>query len=149
MQHTMGTDSLTIAFTVDRTPAEVFAAITDPRAWWSGDFDGATDELGSVFTYRYQDLHRSAQRVTELVPGRRVTWHVEDSHLSFIDEHDEWTGTDITFDITPRDGATEVRFTHVGLVPAGECYESCQPAWQHYIAGSLRGLLAGAGEHVA
>lgn len=34
MQDTTGTDSLTINFTVDRTPAEVFAAITDPRAWW-------------------------------------------------------------------------------------------------------------------
>jgi uncharacterized protein YndB with AHSA1/START domain len=143
MQHTMGTDSLTISFTVERTPAEVFAAITDPAAWWSGDFDGPTDELGAAFTYRYQDMHRSVQRVTDLVPGRRVTWHVEDSYLSFIEKHDEWTGTDITFDITPRDGATEVQFTHVGLVPTEECYESCEPAWQHYIAGSLRALLAG------
>jgi uncharacterized protein YndB with AHSA1/START domain len=143
MQDTMGTDSLTIDFTVDRTPAEVFAAITDPRSWWSSDIDGPTDELGSAFTYRYQDVHRSVQRVTELVPGRRITWHVEDSYLAFIEKHDEWTGTDIIFDITPRDGATEVRFTHVGLVPAAPCYEFCQPAWQHYIASSLRGLLAG------
>jgi hypothetical protein len=46
-----------------------------------------------------------------------------------------------------RDGATEVRFTHVGLVPAAPCYEFCEPAWQHYITSSLRGMLAG--EHSA
>jgi uncharacterized protein YndB with AHSA1/START domain len=73
MQDTMGTDSLTIAFTVDRTPAEVFAAITDPAAWWSGDFGGPTGELGAAFTYRYQDMHRSVQRVTDLAPEGELT----------------------------------------------------------------------------
>jgi hypothetical protein len=108
----MSDASLTIAFTVDRTPEEAFAAITNVRGWWSGEIDGDTDVLGAEFTYRYQDIHRSTQKITELVPGRKVTWHVVDGYLSFTEDTTEWTGTDITFDITPKDGGTEVRFPH-------------------------------------
>ncbi len=134
--------NLTITFTVDRPPAEAFAAITNVRDWWSGEIDGATDELGAIFTYRYQDLHRSTQRITELVPGSRVVWHVLDGYLGFVADKTEWTGTDIVFDLRPADGGTEVRFTHAGLAPVRECYDSCSNAWQFYIAGSLRKLIA-------
>jgi hypothetical protein len=139
--------SLTIAFTTDRTPEEAFAAITNVRGWWSGELDGRTDELGGTFTYRYQDIHRSTQQITELVPGRRVAWHVIDGYLNFVADKTEWTGTDITFDITPTDSGSQVRFTHVGLAPDVECFDSCSNAWGFYISGSLRNLIAnGQGE---
>jgi hypothetical protein len=79
----MSDASLTIAFTVDRTPEQAFAAITSVRGWWSGGIDGDTDVLGAEFTYRYQDIHRSTPKITELVPGRKVTWHVVDGYLGF------------------------------------------------------------------
>jgi uncharacterized protein YndB with AHSA1/START domain len=137
----MNQDSLTISFTVDRTPEEVFAAITDVRGWWSGEIDGDTGTLGAEFTYRYQDIHRSTQHITELVPGRRVAWHVVDSYLAFAGDQAEWTGSDITFDIAPAGDGTEVRFTHVGLVPDSECFDSCSGAWRFYIGSSLPGLI--------
>jgi NAD(P)-dependent dehydrogenase (short-subunit alcohol dehydrogenase family) len=137
-----GTDeSLTITFTVDRTPDEVFAAINDVRSWWTGEIDGVTDELGAQFTYRYEDLHRSTQEITESVPGKRVAWHVVDADLSFVADKAEWTGTDITFDLTPKGAGTEVRFTHVGLVPTFECFDDCSNAWNLYIGNSLRSLM--------
>jgi uncharacterized protein YndB with AHSA1/START domain len=137
----MTDNNLTIAFTVDRTPDEVFAAITDVRAWWSGEIDGPTDTLGAEFTYRYQDIHRSTQRITELVPGKRVAWHVVDGYLNFVDDPAEWTGTDITFDIEATGDGTRVLFTHVGLGSDNECFESCSGAWRHYIGNSLRHLM--------
>jgi hypothetical protein len=133
---------LTLSFTVDRTPDEAFAAINNVRGWWSGEIDGKTDELGAEFTYRYEDKHRTTQRITELVPGRRVAWHVLDGYLGFVHDKTEWTGTDMTFDIVPKGAATEVTFRHVGLVPAFECFESCSSAWHFYILGSLRNLIA-------
>jgi uncharacterized protein YndB with AHSA1/START domain len=134
----MNDNSLTIDFTVDRPTHEAFAAITDVRGWWAGEIDGPTDVLGAEFTYRYQDIHRSTQRITELVPGKRVVWSVVDSRLSFVEDPAEWTGTEITFDLEPVDGGTRVRFTHVGLTPEGECYDQCSGAWDHYIAAGLR-----------
>jgi hypothetical protein len=35
-----------------------------------------------------------------------------------------------------------VRFTHVGLVPQQECFDSCSPAWNFYIATSLHNWIA-------
>jgi hypothetical protein len=139
--------NLTIAFTTDATPEEAFAAITNVRGWWSWEIDGRTDELGATFTYRYQDIHRSTQQIAELVPGRRVAWHVVDGYLNFVADKTESTGTDITFDITPTDSGSQVRFTHIGLTPDGECYDSCSNAWGFYISGSLRKLIeSGQGE---
>jgi hypothetical protein len=134
-------------FTVSQSADDVFAAINNVRGWWSGDVEGPTDELGAEFTYRYQDVHRSKQRITELVPGKRVAWHVLDGYLKFVDDKTEWTGTDITFDISPAGSGTEVRFTHVGLQPQSECFESCSTAWSFYINSSLRNLIeTGKGE---
>jgi hypothetical protein len=128
----------TTSFTVDRSPAEVFAAINDVRGWWTGDIDGPTAAVGDEFTYRYEDVHRSTQRVTELVPGRRVVWFVTDAHLPFADDPGEWIGTQVVFDIRATDTGTEVGFRHVGLSPDVDCYEACSSAWAHYVNGSLR-----------
>jgi uncharacterized protein YndB with AHSA1/START domain len=132
----------TVTFTVDQTPEQAFEAITNVRAWWSGEIDGPTDELGGEFTYRYQDIHRSTQKVTELVPGKRVVWLVLDSYLEFIEDKHEWNGSRVIFDIARKGDKTEVRFTHAGLVPVHECYGACSSAWSSYIHGSLRSLIA-------
>jgi len=137
----------TTSFTVPQSADEVFAAINNVRGWWSGDIEGSTDELGAEFTYRYQELHRSTQRITEFEAGKRVAWHVVDGYLDFTNDKTEWTGTDITFDISQHGSETEMRFTHLGLVPEFECFESCSSAWGFYINSSLRNLITtGKGE---
>jgi len=68
----MSNRNYTTAFTVDQTPEEAFAAINNVRGWWSGDIEGATERLGDEFTYRYEDVHRSRQKITESVSGRKV-----------------------------------------------------------------------------
>lgn len=135
-------ENLSATFTVDQSPAEAFAAINNVRGWWSGQIDGPTDKLGGEFTYRYQDIHYSKQRVTELIPGQKVVWLVLDSSLNFIEDKTEWNGTKVTFEITKKGDKTEVRFTHVGLVPDHECFNACSSAWGSYINGSLRSLIA-------
>ena len=133
--------SFTTQFTVAQTPEQAFAAIADVRAWWSGDVEGDTDQLGAEFTYRYQDIHYSKQRITELVPGRRVVWQVLDAYLDFTEDPREWIGSEVIFELIPSGENTVVRFTHLGLIPEFECYEKCSSAWGFYINSSLKRLI--------
>jgi hypothetical protein len=138
---TMNDQNFTTAFTVDQTPEEAFAAINNVRGWWSGEIEGRTDNLDDEFTYRYKDVHLSKQKITEFIPGKKVVWLVLDGYLNFVEDKNEWKGTKITFEIAEKGGRTEVRFTHVGLVPDYECYGACSNAWGSYINGSLRSLI--------
>ena len=139
----MNSQNFTTSFTVNKTPEAVFDAINDVRGWWSAvpGIEGSTDQLGAEFTYRYEPYHWSRQRITELVPGRKVVWLVVDGELSFVKDKSEWNGTQMVFDITPKGGKTEVRFTHVGLVPDGECYGACSNAWGSLINVDLKGRI--------
>jgi hypothetical protein len=134
-------NSFTTTISVDKTPEEAFDAINNVRGWWSGEIEGRTDKLGEEFTYRYKDIHYSKQWISELVPGKKVVWLVLDSYLDFVKNKSEWNGTKVTFEIAKKGGKTEVRFTHVGLVPDYECYGDCSNAWGFYVNGSLRKLL--------
>ncbi|MGD1057167.1 MAG: SRPBCC domain-containing protein [Solirubrobacteraceae bacterium] len=128
-------------FTVEQTPEQAFTAITDVRAWWSGNIEGATDQLGAEFTYRYEDVHYSKQRITELIPGSRVVWQVLDAYLNFTDDPREWVGSEMVFEVTREEDRTIVRFSHIGLTPEVECYEKCSSAWGFYINNSLKQLI--------
>lgn len=135
------TRDYTVAFTVDQTPQDVFDAVNNVRGWWSETIDGPTDRRGAAFTFRHKDVHRSTQTITDFVPGRRVVWEVRDSHINFVADTSEWDGTEIVFEIVPKGRQTELRFTHVGLVPAVECYDGCSGAWGFYVGESLRSLI--------
>jgi len=137
----MTSKDYTTSYVVDQSPQDVFDAINNVRSWWSGEIDGRTDQLGAEFTYRYQDLHRSTQRITELVPGKKVVWRVLDAEINFVKDKAEWNGTDVVFAIARKDGKTELRFTHVGLRPTIECYGKCAGAWAFYINESLKSLI--------
>lgn len=138
----MKSQNLTFTITVDQTPEEAFAAINNVRGWWSGEIDGNTDTLAAEWSYRYKDIHYSKQRITELVPAKRVAWLVVDSYLNFVDDKKEWNRTEITFDIVSKGDQTEVRFSHLGLNPEVECFDGCSSAWGFYINTSLRNLIA-------
>jgi Activator of Hsp90 ATPase homolog 1-like protein len=137
----MKTKNFTTSIVVDRSPEEAFDAINDVRGWWSGEIQGRTDVLGAEFTYSYKKVHRTTQKITELVPGEKIVWHVTSSQLNFVRDKSEWDGTDIVFEIAQKGDKTEIRFTHVGLVPAIECYDGCSGAWGFYVNESLRDFI--------
>jgi hypothetical protein len=138
----MSDQSYATSFTVDRPAVEVFNAINDVRSWWNEDITGEAGQVGAEFIHHVKDIHRAVIQVTELVPGARVVWRVLDNWFSFIADQSEWKGTEIRFELAEKDGGTEVRFTHVGLVPAYECFDVCETAWGMYIGGSLRSRIA-------
>ena len=134
--------NFTTTILVDQTPEQAFDAINNVRGWWSGVIEGPTDTLGAEFTYSYKTLHRTTQKITEFVPGKRIVWHIVESHIDFVRDKSEWDGTDVVFEIAKKGDKTEVRFTHVGLVPAIECYDRCSSAWGFFVSESLRSFIA-------
>lgn len=131
----------TLTLSVDQSPDEVFAAVTNVRGWWSRGLEGHSAEVGDEFTYRHGDLHRSRHRVTEAVPGTSVVWHTMDADVPHAKNRTEWIGTVVRFDIARKNDKTQLRFTHVGLVPQLDCFEACSGGWSHYVGDSLRELI--------
>lgn len=138
----MNDQSFTTSFLADQSPKEVFVAVNNVRGWWSEQIDGATDQLNSEFKYHYKDLHQCRMKVTEMIPDKKVVWKVLDNYFSFTkDRTGQWKNTSIVFEISEKDGRTELKFTHVGLTPDEECYNVCFDAWTGYITKSLKSLI--------
>jgi hypothetical protein len=137
----MSTQDFSTTILVDQKPAEVFNAINNVSDWWFGEIQGSTQKLNDEFIYKYETFHYSKQKVSELIPNKKIVWLVTESSLSFVEDKSEWTGTKIIFDITEKDNKTQVRFTHQGLVPKSECYTECSNAWSGIIRNNLYKLI--------
>src|SRR5437868_7105834 len=110
----------TTTLLADQSPEEVFNAVNNVRGWWSEEIEGDTDQLNAVFDYHYQDVHRCKMKIIEFVPGKKVAWQVLDNYFKFTEDKTEWIGTTIVFEITQKDDKTQLRFTHLGLIPGYE-----------------------------
>lgn len=137
----MRVSDFTTTIAVNQTPEQAFNAINDVRGWWQGEIEDSTDQLNGEFSYRMKDIHYSKQRIVEWVPNEKVVWLVTDSQLSFTKNKSEWIGTKIIFEIEERNGKTQIRFTHQGLVPEFECFGNCSNAWSQLIQESLYSLI--------
>jgi hypothetical protein len=138
----MTTADFTTTLLVDHTPKEVFNAINNPQHWWSGEIEGSTARLNDEFTYRYKELHFSRQRIVEMVPDQKVVWLVTESIINYAEDKREWTDTKISFEISEKNNKTQLRFTHFGLDPQIECFDSCSSSWSQLIQQSLFSLIS-------
>lgn len=137
----MSTKDFTTTLLTDHSPEAVFNAVTNVRGWWSEEIEGNTAKLNDVFTYHYEDVHRSIIKLIEVIPNQKIVWLIEENYFKFTEDTKEWTGTKPTFEINKRENQTELRFTHVGLVPDYECFEICRDSWTNYIQKSLKNLI--------
>jgi hypothetical protein len=137
----MTTPDFTTTILVDRTPEEAFNAINNVRGWWSEEIEGGTEKLNDEFTYHYEDVHSCKMKLIEVIPEKKVVWLVLDNYFNFTKDKSEWKGTKVIFEISQKDNKTQIRLTHLGLVPEYECFDICQDAWTNYIRNSLRSLI--------
>ena len=142
----MNNQNFTATLLVDQTPEEVFNAVINVRKWWSGyyaeEIEGNTEKLNDEFSFHAGGgAHYSKQRLVEVIPGKKIVWLVTDGELSFVENKNEWVGTKIIFEISKKGSQTQLVFTHEGLVPEIECYDSCSPAWSQYLQNKLLPLI--------
>ena len=137
----MKTQDFTTTILVDQTPQQVFDAINNVRGWWSEEIEGDTHKLNDEFTYHYKDVHICRMKLTEVVPNKKVVWQVLSNYFNFTKDKSEWTGTKVIFEISEKDGKTQLHFTHEGLTPEFECYNACHDGWTNYVKKSLYSLI--------
>ena len=147
---TTGTSDFTTTLLVDQTPEKVFEAINNVHGWWTENLEGNAQKLDNEFTVTFGETFIT-MKVVELVPVHKIVWLVTDCYKHWLTHNKtEWNGTKISFEISKKDKQTEIRFTHLGLVPKMECYGGCSNAWTEYIGGSLNNLIVtGKGEPTA
>lgn len=143
----MTNKNFTTSILVNKTTKEVFDAILNPRAWWSVEIEGVTDKINEEFDYHFEDIHRCKVKILELVPDKKVIWHILENDFNFTKDKTEWVNTKVIFGIEDVGDKTQLTFTHDGLVPEYECYEACSQGWTHYIQSSLNKYISkGVGE---
>jgi len=131
-------ESYSYELSTSKSPEEVFNILCDIGAWWSGLYGetitGNADGLYEDFIFEAGGgMHYSRQQLIEYMPGKKIAWKVTNSKLTFAAITDEWTGTEIHFDIIPVNGTTKIVFTHQGLSPAFGCYANCSAGWTSYL----------------
>lgn len=133
----MKNQDYSVSLTINTSVHEVFERINEVHLWWTNELKGSSKKLNDVFTVQFADIHLSTQQIIELIPDKKIVWLVTDSNLSFVEKVDEWTNTTIVFELMEKNGNTQIDFTHIGLVPAIQCYDGCSKGWDYFIKGSL------------
>ena len=136
------TEDYHCSITAKTSAKDAYACISRVYSWWASNFEGSAQKLDDVFTVRFGETWVTF-KITEAIANETITWHILDCCLPWLADKKEWKNTDVLWEISSNDDITRVDMTHVGLVPAIECYGNCEQGWNHYIKGSLHKLLSG------
>lgn len=127
-------------------PEKVYAALSSLpglRGWWT-EVAGDTGVGGEiVFTFGGRGATRMRIEATDAPRGgqARVHWLCLGSEAVA-----DWKGTRVEFALSPgANGSTQLRFEHLGLVPALACFEDCQKGWNKYLPSLKAYAETGAG----
>jgi uncharacterized protein YndB with AHSA1/START domain len=128
-------ESFTTTIEVAKSPQYVFKCLTtDVALWWGGkDFSGKSAHLGDEFIINHPGAHYSKQKLIEVLPNKKIVWHVTESALSWLKNKEDWKDTRMIFEIKGNDANTILKFTHEGLSPGKESYATCSEGWSKVI----------------
>jgi hypothetical protein len=131
----------TTRINVNASPQKVFKGINSISHWWTEELEGSSQKVDDTFTVHFGKTYVTL-KVAELIPGKKIVWHVTDCNKHWLKNKKEWKGTQVVWEISTKNKVTHVVFTHIGLVPELECYEACESAWTDYLHNSLKNLMA-------
>jgi len=120
---------------------DALASLDGLRGWWTTIVSGEADAGGTIrFEFAGMD-ERILMHVDVAERPTIVRWTcLEHSGLP------EWNGTKLEFHMLPvSSDRCDLRFRHVGLTPALECFEDCRRGWDHFLASLAEFVERGKG----
>jgi len=123
-------------FAIATAPERVYDALTrqdEIAHWWTDDLS-IKPEVGSLAEFRFQKWGAGTLQfeVAGLDAGERVRWISKNPPF--------WSGTSVTWQITPVQNGTQLVFTHDGFAQVDAIYEQSRNNWEYFLA-SLRSYL--------
>jgi uncharacterized protein YndB with AHSA1/START domain len=109
-------------------PGRVFEAVSTPAGldrWWTKRSSGEALE-GSRFRLHFGSEYDWRARVTRCVAGSVFELEFERADV-------DWRGTQVGFELEPRDASTWLRFHHRGWHEANEHYRISSNCWAMYL----------------
>jgi hypothetical protein len=137
----MGNNDFNTSISAQISGAEATKKISNVPEWWGISFTGSAEKQNDQFVVKMGGESFFDFTVTELIPGKRVVWRVNDCNMPWYSDKKEWANTRLIFDLYEKNGETELHFIHEGLTPDVECYKDCEPGWTHWIKTSLLSYL--------
>jgi uncharacterized protein YndB with AHSA1/START domain len=106
-------------------PAErVHAAITTQaglRQWWTSD-SVAEPRVGTVAEFGFFKRKTVFRMKIEELSPQKIVW-------SCVGGPEEWVGTRLTWDLSPKNGATRINFNHGNWKSPDGDYGRCNSTW--------------------
>jgi hypothetical protein len=130
----------TASILVKANANKAFQSINKVTAWWTENIEGSSEKLNDVFIIHFGEAFVT-MKIVESIPDKKVVWNVTDCYLHWLADKIEWKDTQIVFEISAEGDSTGIQFTHLGLVPLVECYDSCVKGWDQYFKDSLAKLI--------
>ena len=110
---------------IHATSEKVYAALATQsglRSWWTAD-SKADEKISGKAEFGFEKRGMVFRMTIEkLDPGKGVVW-------SCHGDHPEWDGTILTWELTPKDAVTTLRFTHSNWKTISEFCASCNSTW--------------------
>ncbi len=106
--------------------------------WWTTDTSGAGD-VGSIIYFAFGNDGPRFQ-VIELVPEKRVRWR------HYGDMPPAWQGTEILFELEPREHQTFVNFSHYDWAEADDFLAHCSTKWGVFMMSMKSCIETGRGQ---
>ncbi|MBA2677708.1 MAG: SRPBCC domain-containing protein [Ktedonobacteraceae bacterium] len=125
---------------IETTPDRLYAAITTQKGlsgWWTPQVE-ARSTVGAINEFHFVGTTLTFC-VSALEPARHVAW-------SSVQVPPDWEGTQVLFDITPKDNMVNLRFSHTGFASLDGTFGVTSYSWAQYLRSIKLLLETGEGE---
>jgi uncharacterized protein YndB with AHSA1/START domain len=115
-------------FPIRASIEKVFQAVSTPSGldkWWTESAAGES-RVGAEYKLRFGPEYDWRARVTRYVP-------YSEFELQLTESDQDWRQTRLGFSLREKDGATQVRFLHLGWPQANDHYHTSCFCWAMYL----------------